>query len=149
MYKKMASSLITRTEATNCCSYSSRPEYIVAIVKKLLNQGSKIAVFVLISVPNKNIIDLLGQAGFIISLYDPHLMKQYRTKDLKLITSETDMILILSDHPEIRDLDYEVLAKEMRTPQILDTLGFIDVKNPLFSEFNIYNLANIALYCNL
>ncbi|MGO1372188.1 MAG: nucleotide sugar dehydrogenase [Senegalia sp. (in: firmicutes)] len=133
---------------------NSMPEYVARKVEELLTENdSKVTVFGITykgntddlrESPALEIVDILKNKGINVVLHDPHV------KDTEIILLDrdeslknSDMILILSDHNEFKDLDYNELVKSMKTPLIFDTKNIL--KKEDFEGTNIIykNLGNI------
>ncbi len=146
------SKIIAQARQTN----SGMPQYIAGKVKKLLNgvDKARIAVFGisykgnvsdLRESPALAIIEDLVSAGYRIAIYDPYVYADNHAADLQRAVENADMILILADHQEFKSLDYDALAKQMRTPLVFDTKNVINCNEYHCSEIIIYNLGNV--YC--
>lgn len=132
----------------------SMPTYIVDKVKDLLG-GAKLARIAVLGVsykgnvddiresPALEIIGLLKKEKFSVSVYDPYVQIEGNEKDINLAVQGTDLILVLADHNEFRHLDYEILAKKMRTPMVFDTRNIINAEDYACSEICIYKLGNV------
>lgn len=130
------------------------PQYIVSRVKQLLVgiESPKIAVFGAAykgnigdvrESPALGIINLLKEDGFTVEVYDPYVSQE----DIKLTTIEKavengDMILILTDHNEFKEIDYCNIVTKMRTTLIFDTRNIIDLKKYNADRITIINLGN-------
>lgn len=95
--------------------------------------------------PAMEIIHMLKEKGFELKIHDPHVV----TDELKLVNAEnsvedSDMILILADHNEFKEYNYESLSTSMRTPQILDTKNILDVKMFNDSNVKLINFGNLS-----
>lgn len=133
---------------------SSMPAYIASRVRELLTgiKSAHIAIFGLTykgniddcrESPALEIIKILMKQNYIISIYDPHVNHTTvpgMEQDATLAVRGADMILILSDHQEFKSLDYDSLAKEMRTPLIFDTKNIIPGNEFSRSEISLYSL---------
>lgn len=138
---------------------SSMPDYIAHRVTELLDgiNSARVAVFGLTYKGNINdlrespaleIIKILLNQGFIITIFDPHAAAIQPAidgmhADAAAAVRGADMILILCDHQEFKSLDYNVLAKEMRTPLIFDTKHIIKSDNFSCSEISLYTMGGL------
>jgi len=131
------------------------PSYIASLVKRLLAGQASARIAVLgISYkgnvgdcresPALAIIEHLQEAGYKISIFDPHV--DLPAMDLMTAVKAADLILILSDHDEFRNLDYRAIAKTMRTPMIFDTKNILSAHDFHDSAITFYNLGNIVTY---
>lgn len=74
--------------------------------------------------PTFEIIAGLKSAGYEIDIHDPHFDNP-DYKDFDEATKDSSLILILTDHNQFKDLDYETLNKNMKTKVIFDTKNII------------------------
>ncbi|MCT4595512.1 MAG: nucleotide sugar dehydrogenase [Anaeromicrobium sp.] len=134
---------------------SSMPHYILSNVKELMKDihNPKIAVFGITykgnvtdirESPAIEIIKLLENENFKISIYDPHVQGE----NLNIVSIDeavegADMILILAAHDEFKNLNYINLIKTMKNPIIFDTTNIINLKNYDNTHINIKNLGNL------
>ena len=78
-------------------------------------------------------------AGYEIAIHDPHFDNPDYF-DFDEATKDSSLILILTDHNEFKDLDYELLSKNMKTKIIFDTKNIIkDVPE----EITLINYGNL------
>lgn len=121
--------MISLSREINC----SMPEYIVSNVKRLLSKidNPKIAVFGITykgniddvrESPALKIVEKLRKCGYRISIHDPHV----KLRNIPLTSGEkavedADMILILTDHDEYKQLNINMLIRTMRNKIIFDT----------------------------
>jgi UDP-N-acetyl-D-mannosaminuronic acid dehydrogenase len=134
---------------------NSMPHYVVSKVKQLTEdiENAKIAVLGITykgniddmrESPAIEVIELLEKEGFEIAIHDPHV----ETNELELVSlnkavKDADMILILADHDEFKAIDYDELAKEMRTPILFDTKNIIDTMKYEADKIQVRNLGNV------
>ena len=74
--------------------------------------------------PAFEIIAGLKSAGYEIDIHDPHFDNP-DYKDFDEATKDSSLILILTDHNQFKDLDYETMDKNMKTKIIFDTKNII------------------------
>lgn len=134
---------------------SSMPYFIVSQVKQLTKNINtpKIAVFGIAykgniddirESPALEIIKLLKNEGFTVTTYDPYVKTDIITiSTIDQSIKNADMILILADHNEFKNINYVKLAKQMRTPIIFDTKNVIKRINNNFKKIKIINLGNL------
>lgn len=134
---------------------NSMPQYVVDNVKKITKEieKPKITVFGVTykgnvddtrESPAFEIIDLLKDEGFDISIHDPHVsLEKLETNTLDIYDSveNSDLILVLTNHNEFKMLEFEQLFNLMRTPQIFDTVNITKKYNG--NEGTLYNYGNI------
>lgn len=94
--------------------------------------------------PAMEIIELLNEQGFNVKVHDPHVVtEELVLLDAKEAVKESDLILILADHDEFKDMNYEELAKLMNTAQVLDTKNILDIKAYNDSVVEVINFGNL------
>jgi len=115
---------------------NSMPGYVVDAVDQLLakSEGKKIAIFGLTYKGNVDDIRespaiyiremLKNRAEYDVVSYDPHVNLDFVEKDVEKALSNSDLVLILSDHNEFVDLS-ELNFDVMRTKQIFDTKNVV------------------------
>jgi len=126
-------------------------EQNIRIVKKLLNfhhslDGLKIGILGLTYKSGTNtlrrstsieIIKELLKLNSIVKAYDPSItsIDYLKEKNFQLCMSpyeaaeETDALLILTDWPQFRELDYKRIFSSMKNPMIFDMKNFLDENN--------------------
>ena len=74
-----------------------------------------------------------------IAIHDPHITNPDFVS-LDEATKDADLILVLCDHDEFKNLDYDLITKNMTNPIIFDTKNIIkEVPN----EIKLYNYGNL------
>ena len=92
--------------------------------------------------PAFEIIAGLKSAGYEIDIHDPHFDNP-DYKDFDEATKDSSLILILTDHNQFKDLDYETMDKNMKTKIIFDTKNIIkDVPE----DITLINYGNLYKY---
>ncbi|WP_350445913.1 nucleotide sugar dehydrogenase [Anaeromonas frigoriresistens] len=134
---------------------NSMPEYVVSKVEKMLpKKDSKVSVFGITykgntddlrESPALEIVEILKEKGYNVVLHDPHVKDtELNLIDRKEAVVDSDMILILADHNEFKDIDYKELTKEMNTPLIFDTKAILKDEDFEGSNIIFKNLGNIS-----
>ncbi|MDC3411820.1 nucleotide sugar dehydrogenase [Aquibacillus sp. 3ASR75-11] len=130
------------------------PEYVVEVAEKLIvpNNGKKITVFGLTykgnvddirESPAMKIYEVLrSKAQYEVVAYDPHVKLDFVEKDLEKALKDSDLVLVLSDHNEFKELTSDSY-KRMNTPQVFDTKNI--VKN-YTDDINYINYGNLYKY---
>ena len=132
------------------------PDFTVKYTKKIINKhtnknNAKIAILGLSykgntgdtrESPAFEIIEKLKKDNYTIGIYDPHV-ENGAYKSLKDAVENASLCLILADHDEFKNLDYEILIKEMDNPIILDTKNIIKDAPEEITLFNFGNLSKI------
>lgn len=85
--------------------------------------------------PSKRIIAELKKMNARLVAYDPFVdedeikkMGAVPAKDMKEAAMNADAIIIVADHDKFKNLDLRKFFSYMRTPVIVDSRGFVDVK---------------------
>ena len=125
---------------------NSMPDFVCEYVRKIISKG-KIAILGVSykgntgddrESPAYNIIDNLKN-DYEIAIHDPHIENPSFTS-LDEATKDADLILILCDHDEFKELDYDLILKNMEKAVIFDTKNIIkEVPN----EIKLYNYGNL------
>lgn len=113
----------------------SMPEYVVEKTKMLLSgiENPKIAAFGVTykgnvddvrESPSMEIIEILEGEGFDVAIYDPHVANPAYV-DLETAVIDADIVLILTDHNEYKNMDLAMIAKKMRNPVLFDTRNIV------------------------
>ncbi|MCY7777345.1 nucleotide sugar dehydrogenase [Bacillus haynesii] len=132
---------------------TSMPYYIVENVNKLMEKsnGKVISIFGLTykgnvddirESPAIEILNILKQQKkYEVRAYDPHVDKDFVYKNIEDVAENSDLILILSDHDEFKELDWNSLSG-MSTKQLLDTKNIVKNRSSEFEYINLGNLYN-------
>ncbi|WP_295617950.1 nucleotide sugar dehydrogenase [uncultured Methanobrevibacter sp.] len=92
--------------------------------------------------PAFEIISGLKAAGYEIVIHDPHFDNPDYF-DLDEATKDSSMVLILTDHNEFKELDYDLLSKNMKSKIIFDTKNIIK-ETP--EDIVLINFGNLYKY---
>lgn len=128
---------------------NSMPEFVCKNVEKIIENG-KIAVLGVSykgntgddrESPAYEIIAKLSK-NYEIAIHDPHI-ENPNFVSLEEAVENADLVLVLCDHNEFKNLNYELIKKSMKNPVIFDTKNIIrevpqDIK--LFNYGNLYEL---------
>lgn len=128
---------------------NSMPDFVCENVKKIIKEG-KISVLGVSykgntdddrESPAYEIIAKLS-SDYEILVHDPHI-ENPNYVSLKEAVKDSDLILVLCDHDEFKDLDYDLIKSSMKSPIIFDTKNIIkevpdEIK--LFNYGNLYEL---------
>ncbi|TYS69846.1 nucleotide sugar dehydrogenase [Sutcliffiella horikoshii] len=135
---------------------TSMPNYVLENVDNIMQKckGKVITVFGLTYKGNVDDIrespameiyeSLIEQNKYIVRAYDPHVTNSFVINNLEKSVDNSDLILILTDHSEFKELDFEKL-NSMNTKQIFDTKNIV-INSP--NEFNYVNFGNLSSYIN-
>ncbi|OXS55452.1 UDP-N-acetyl-D-mannosaminuronic acid dehydrogenase [Bacillus sp. V-88] len=130
---------------------TSMPAYVVENANKLMRQvdGKVITIFGLTykgnvddirESPAMEIKEMLEfQGDYEVRSYDPHVEKDFVYNNLEEAVSDSDLILILSDHNEFKELNWKSL-EGMNNKQILDTKNVVSNRSDDFNYINFGNL---------
>ena len=133
----------------------SMPAYVVDKVKSLLKgiANPKIAAFGVTykgnvddmrESPAMDIIHLLKEAGFEVSLHDPHVISdKYHFVSAEESVADADLIIILTDHDEFKTMNYNQLASKMKQPLLFDTRNCIQPQSAECDKMEIMNFGNL------
>lgn len=132
----------------------SMPKFVVDKVNMLMKgiTEAKIAVFGVTykgnvddmrESPALEVIELLKEEGYRISVYDPHV-KRREYESLDEAIEDADLILILTDHKEYKDMSYREIGKKMHHAVIFDTKNMIKVQED--AEMKVINYGNLYQY---
>ncbi len=146
--------IISMSRETN----NGMPNYVVLKVKQLTQgvQNPKIAIFGITYKGNVDdiresaalkVVNLLRKEGVEIAIYDPYIKTTDNSKleltGINEAVKDADMVLILVDHNEFKDLDFKEMSKKMKTPLIFDTKNIIIINEYNSEEVVIKNFGNI------
>lgn len=135
---------------------NSMPAFVVHQLKKIVPDTSKkVSVFGLTykgniddvrESPAMDIVELLAEEGYELGIYDPHV-KQSQIK-FKLDTFEeaitnSECILVLTDHAEFRILDENAIISNMKDSMIFDTKSCVKVENANIHLINFGSLSEL------
>ncbi|OED29970.1 nucleotide sugar dehydrogenase [Methanosphaera sp. WGK6] len=130
----------------------SMPDFVVKNVKNILNDYKE----------NKHIISIFGLAykgnsdddrespsydiirglekDFDLKIYDPHI--KFTNLSFEEAIQDSSLLLILTNHDEFKELDFNKLKENMKQPIIFDTKNIID-KNDILEEITLFNFGNL------
>ena len=129
---------------------NSMPDFVYKNVKKIIPEG-KVAVLGVSykgntgddrESPAYEIMAKLENDNYEIAVHDPHIANENYV-GFDEATKDADLILILCDHNEFKELDYDLIRKNMAKTTIFDTKNIIkevpeDIK--LYNYGNLYEL---------
>jgi UDP-N-acetyl-D-mannosaminuronic acid dehydrogenase len=131
---------------------NSMPEFVVDHVNNIVECQGKIAVFGLTykgniddvrESPALEVINLLLEKGYKLSIYDPHVKQEQVNFPLSTFDdaiNQADCILVLSDHNEFKLLDENKILSRMRNAIIFDTKNSVKVNSKAIRYYNYGNL---------
>ena len=125
---------------------NSMPDFVCENVKKIIKKG-KIAVLGVSykgntdddrESPAYEIISKLS-SDYDILIHDPHI-ENPNYLNFNEVIKDSDLILVLCDHDEFKNLDYDLIKNSMKNPIIFDTKNII---KEVPSEIKLYNYGNL------
>lgn len=93
--------------------------------------------------PAKYIIRGFLEKGLRVIAYDPYTVETFgaqRADSLEEVVQNADAVVIVTDHPEFKNLDLEKLAKLMRRKIIVDGRRAVDPYNAYRAGFRYYGV---------
>ncbi len=126
---------------------NSMPDFVCEYVSKIISKG-KIAVLGVSYKGNTDddrespayaVISKLMQNNYEINIHDPHI-KNDNFVSLDEAIKDADLTLILCDHDEFKELDYDLILKNMKKAVIFDTKNII---KEVPKEIKLYNYGNL------
>jgi len=137
----------------------SMPEHVVELAENALEKSgktpadSKIAILGyaykgdtsdIRGTPAERIVSELKSLGFKISIHDPYVNYSNGTKidrDMDSVVTDSDCVVIVTDHNEYRNINIQELAKKMRKPGVI-----IDGRN-IFNPDSVRKAG--LIYCGI
>jgi len=91
--------------------------------------------------PIINLIQLLEKHNYKISVVDPYVKEfRYKVENVAEAANNSDLLVLAVNHKDFKDLDFDLIAKNMQNKIILDTRNYFD-KNIVEKEgFKYYLL---------
>lgn len=126
---------------------NSMPQFVYENVCKIIPEG-KISIFGVSykgntgddrESPAYEIIALLENKGYEIAIYEPHIERD-NFVDFNEAIKGSNLILILADHNEFKEMDYESIKDKMETPIIFDTKNILE---EVPKGIELYNYGNL------
>lgn len=149
--KSDTSSIIDLSRKIN----NNMPNYIASLVKKIVKDipSPKISIWGLTYKGNVNdmrnspsiqLINILKELNCDLLIYDPVVNDEnLKSKEESLIDS--NLLIILTDHDEFKNIDPNLILKTMKNPIILDTKNILDSISFILNGIIIYNFGNFHL----
>ncbi len=125
---------------------NSMPDFVCEYVKKIIPDG-KIAILGVSYKGNTGddrespAYDIIAKLSgdYEIAIHDPHIENQ-NFKSLEEAVENSDLILVLCDHDEFKQLDYDLIKNSMESPIIFDTKNII---KEVPKEIRLFNYGNL------
>ncbi len=132
----------------------SMPFYVVEKTKMLLKdiENPKIAAFGVTykgnvddmrESPAMEIVGILKEEGFNVAVYDPHVEMKDNV-DFDTAISNADIVLVLVDHNEYKNMDLAYIAQKMRNPLLFDTRNIVSTEGG--TGLTVVNYGNLYQY---
>jgi len=130
----------------------SMPKFVVKQVEKVCNKSGKIAIFGLAykgnvddvrESPAIKVIEELKNKNYNVDAYDPYVKQEqvdFKLSSYEEALNEADIMLILTDHQEFKNMDWNKISAMMRTPNILDAKNIVENNNEHITYYNFGNL---------
>ena len=94
--------------------------------------------------PSIQLINILKELNCDLLIYDPVVNDEnLKSKEESLIDS--NLLIILTDHDEFKNIDPNLILKTMKNPIILDTKNILDSISFILNGIIIYNFGNFHL----
>ena len=114
---------------------TSMPEFVVEKTKMLLDgiENPKIAAFGVTykgnvddvrESPSMEIVEMLQHEGYNVAVYDPHVNNPEYV-DLDTAVTGADIVVVLTDHNEYKNMDLASIAQKMKHPVLFDTRNIV------------------------
>jgi len=97
--------------------------------------------------PALDVIQYLRLKNYQIAVHDPHVKAQWIIMDPEEAVLNADLIVVLTDHDEFRNLDHEKLSSLMRRPMIFDAKNIVHEQET--SIMKVVNYGNVNQYIDL
>jgi UDP-N-acetyl-D-mannosaminuronic acid dehydrogenase len=79
--------------------------------------------------PALKFIKLAENEGYKIKVYDPHVKEfEYRILGLKEAVRDSDCVILITDHPEFKEIDPKEISGLMRNKNVVDTRNVLDAE---------------------
>ena len=82
---------------------------------------------------------MLENKGYEIAIYEPHIERE-NFVDFNEAIEGSNLILILADHNEFKEMDYESIKDKMETSIIFDTKNILE---EVPKGIELYNYGNL------
>jgi UDP-N-acetyl-D-mannosaminuronic acid dehydrogenase len=118
----------------------SMPNHVLQIVKRQVDDIKDPVITVLgvaykggvddtRETPALKFIKLAENAGYEVKVYDPHVKEfEYEILGVEEAVKDSDCIVLITDHPEFKDIDPEGISRNMRNKNVVDTRKVLDAK---------------------
>ncbi|MFJ8234251.1 nucleotide sugar dehydrogenase [Ureibacillus sp. NPDC094379] len=134
---------------------NSMPKFTIRQINNLISsKDSKISLFGLTykgniddvrESPAMEIVSQLLEIGYNVSVHDPHVNQEqvnFKLSTFEDAVKDSELIVILTDHNEFKNLDENLIINTMNIAQVLDTKNCTQVQNENIRYINFGNLNN-------
>lgn len=90
--------------------------------------------------PSFEIVEMLKERGYMVQVYDPHVQNDEYV-DLDTAVQDADLVVVLTDHNEYKNMNHQHIASLMKTPMLFDTRNIIKKQDG--SGLTIINYGNL------
>ena len=133
---------------------TSMPEFVVEKTKMLLQgiENPKIAAFGVTykgnvddvrESPSMEIVEMLQHEGYDVAVYDPHVNNPEYV-DLDTAVTDADIIVVLTDHNEYKNMNLADIASKMKHPVLFDTRNIVHGEDG--TGLTVVNYGNLYQY---
>lgn len=149
--KNDSSSIIVLSRKIN----ENMPNYIASLAKKIINYipSPKVTLWGVAykgniddtrNSPSIQIINKLKELNCDLQIYDP-IVKNCCIETKEESLKDSNLLIILTDHDEFKNLDPKLVLRTMRNPIILDSKNILDSISFMLNGIIVYNFGNFHL----
>ena len=96
--------------------------------------------------PALKFIKLAENEGYKVEVHDPHVKEfEYEILGLEEAVKDSDCIVLITDHPEFKEIDPKEISALMRNKNIVDARNMLDVERWKEARFRVKVLGNAWL----
>jgi UDP-N-acetyl-D-mannosaminuronic acid dehydrogenase len=96
--------------------------------------------------PALKFIKLAENEGYKVKVHDPHVKEfEYEIVGLEEAVRDSDCIVLITDHPEFKEIDPKEISSLMRNKSIIDARNMLDVERWKEAGFRVKVLGNAWL----
>ncbi|NQE54440.1 UDP-N-acetyl-D-mannosamine dehydrogenase [ANME-1 cluster archaeon GoMg3.2] len=125
------------------------PNHVLQIVKGML-KGVNNPVITVFGVAYKGGVDdtretpalkfikLAENEGYKVKVHDPHVKEfEYKILELERAVKDSDCIILITDHPEFKEINPKEISRLMRNKNIVDTRNILDAEQWKEAGFSV------------
>ena len=88
--------------------------------------------------PALKFIKLAENEGYRVKVHDPHVKEfEYGVMGLKEAVKDSDCIILITDHPEFKEINPKEISRLMRTKNVVDTRNMLDAERWKEAGFSV------------